>query len=246
MIKYNELYFRYRKKNPQILIGITFNINQGDVHGVLGHNGAGKTTLLRLTSGIIYPTKGEILIDNKVPEQFKRYMAYMPESNGIYDKLTALQNLKFRASLSNTNKKEINQKSEEFLVLLGLIDRRNDLVGIWSNGMKKRLALACALVGSPKLLLLDEPTNGIDPESLEVLISIIKHTQRLGATMMISSHNLDFINEIGNSISIIEKGTLVYNDQIDTNKCKVKDIYFNQLNKFRKDNKDERNNSNCV
>ena len=223
MIKYNNMSYSYTKSKI-VLNNIDFTINKGDIHGLLGHNGAGKSTLFKLTLGLLKPISGEIILNlgNK-----KTNISYMPEVGGIYEKLTARQNLEFRARSCHTPKEKMQVMIENILNKLKLINRADEPVSLWSNGMKKRLSLACAIISNPDIILLDEPTNGIDPESLLILIDVLKEINKNGSTIVIISHNLDFIQKITSKISILQHGKLIYHG--NTNDCSVEDIYIKKI-----------------
>lgn len=232
MIEFRDVSFQYSKKRL-VIENLNLSIPTDEVHGLLGHNGAGKTTLFRLILGIINPISGFVRIDNELPQRYKVHMSYMPETNGIYEKLTVAQNIEFRARAAKMKQGDIIGRTNELLTALFLEERKNDLAGTLSNGLKKRLGLACAVVYHPKLLLLDEPTNGIDPESMEVLLLILQQIKKTGTGLLVSSHNLDFVEELADSVSIIENGQLVFSNNLDNTYESVKNLYFSELKKYR-------------
>lgn len=222
MIICKDINFSYKKKN-NVINDLSFDIKRGQAYGILGHNGAGKSTIFKLVLGILKPTNGTITLKS---EEIECSMSYMPENGGIYEKLTAIQNLKFRARISKLSEYEIENKIEELLKKLKLINRANEPVSGWSNGMKKRLSLACALISEPSILFLDEPTNGIDPESLMIVIDVLKKLNKDGTTLLIISHNLDFVKKVTDKILIMQSGRLIYEGA--TSKCDLEELYINK------------------
>lgn len=164
-------------KNKEIVKGITFSINEGEVLGFLGPNGAGKSTTLRMIVGLSSPTSGKILIDGySITKDYVKAMSKVGciiEGPDMYNYLSGLENLKMLASM---NKNVTNEDITRVIELVGMQNRINDKVSTYSLGMKQRLGLAQALIHNPKLLILDEPTNGLDPSgimSLDILLKIL-------------------------------------------------------------------------
>jgi len=228
MIKSDKLNF-YFKKNKLILDNLDFKVCKEEVHSLLGHNGAGKTTLLKLIIGLLKPTEGKITIEDQEAYKYKSIIGYLPETNGIYHRLTAYQNMEFVGKINKIHKDDLKLKIERLLKLFNLLDKKEDYVSTFSNGMKKRLALACVLIGDPQIILLDEPTNAIDPESLEILIRTIKQLNEKGKTIICVSHNLDFVNRISTNVSILENGRLIFTSEVSSLEGDLKDIYLNKL-----------------
>lgn len=208
MITYNNLSFKYNKTRT-VFNKFNLTIPKGEIYGLLGHNGAGKSTLFKLTLNLLKPDDGNILLNNDLK------ISYMPEKGGIYTKLNAFENLWFRARASKLNKNEIRRKSEKILTDLKLINRAMEPVCNWSNGMQKRLALACSIISNPDVILLDEPTNGIDPVSLNIVSELLLKLNSQGVSIIIASHDLNFIKKLASSVVIIQEGTLIYEEKID-------------------------------
>lgn len=217
MITYKNVSFYYSKNN-YVINNLNLYVKKGNIHGIIGHNGAGKTTLFRLTLGLLKPQKGKIMLKTND-------ISYMPPDNGLYQKLTAFQNIEFRARIFKISPKIFKPEANSLLKQLHILKRSNELVLKWSTGMKKRLALACTLIANPKILVLDEPTNGIDPESLNIVVNMLKRINEKGVTILLSSQDLNFISKVCNYISIIQNGNLVYENSIDTNK-NIEDTYL--------------------
>jgi len=212
MLCFEHVTFCY-KAQIKVVDDVSIQVNKGQILGLLGHNGAGKTTTLRLILGLLRPQSGNIKVggfDLRNATVPRTLMAYMPETNGIYERLTGFQNLEFRARATGMEINQIKTKSEMWLDRLGILDRGNEKAGTWSKGLKQRLSLACALICQPSLLLLDEPTNGLDPESLSVVLDILQDVRERGTTIIMSSHDLNSVITICSHISILQKGQAIY------------------------------------
>jgi len=211
--------FSYSKK-MQVLQQINLTINRGEIIGILGHNGAGKTTLLRLLGKLINPAKGKISWAMAETEK----LAYLPEGLGLYPKISGYDNLKLRILLNNKNADADTINS--ILDNIGLKERAQEPIGNWSTGMKRRLALACALVETPNLLLLDEPFSGIDPLSQKTMVKKVNETIHELKSIVFSSHDLHLVKELCTRIIIIDNGQIVFStnnhDQIQA----IESVYF--------------------
>jgi ABC-2 type transport system ATP-binding protein len=193
----------------QILKGVSFVVEQGDIFGYLGPNGAGKTTTIRILLGLLKPTSGGayILGESISRDEVRRKVGFVLESDGLYENKTAEENLGYYARLYGVS--EPDRKIDGFLDLVGLQDRAKDQVGTYSRGMKQRLALARAMVHDPALLILDEPTAGVDPSGqIEVREVVLNMAHKQGKTIFLSSHNLDEVQRICNRIALISRGEI--------------------------------------
>jgi len=226
-IELKSINFAYNKNN-YVLNNLNLVIDDGKIHGLLGHNGAGKTTVIRIIVGLLEPINGTISLFKDSNNKFaKDFISYMPESIGIYEKLNSIQNLEFRGKAEGLTKKETEVRTRELLTRLGLERKKKELAGYLSHGLRKRLSLACALIKKPKLLLLDEPTNGIDPVSLKIIINLLKALNEEGTTILISSHDLATISKLCSSFTIIQEGKDVYNQiSSEINLRFLESIYF--------------------
>lgn len=193
----------------QILNGVSFAVEQGDIFGYLGPNGAGKTTTIRILLGLLCPTSGSarILGEDVSRDEARRRVGFVLESDGLYENKTAEENLAYYARLYRVS--ESARKIDSVLDLVGLRERARDKVGTYSKGMRQRLALARAMVHDPPLLILDEPTAGVDPsgqiEVREVLLAMARKEEK---TIFFSSHNLDEVQRICNRIALISRGEI--------------------------------------
>ncbi len=185
--------------------GLTLNVGEGEVFGFLGPNGAGKTTTVRMLTCLIAPSSGEatvnglrVGIDDRI---IRRQVGLLTEVPGLYESLSAYQNLRFYADLYQVTDHE--RQIERYLRMLDLWDRRNDTVARFSKGMKQKLAIARALVHEPRVLFLDEPTAGLDPEAALVVRDFISELRRERRTIFLCTHNLDEAERLCDRIAVI-------------------------------------------
>ncbi|MBM3705971.1 MAG: ABC transporter ATP-binding protein [Actinobacteria bacterium] len=203
-----------------VVNNLNLKINRGEIFGLLGPNGAGKSTIILMMLGLTEPTSGSIRVadynSTKEPIKVKRITGYLPEKLGFYEDLTTRQNLKYTAELNSIPSKNIEAKIQEVLEIVGLEKNKNQLVGTFSKGMKKRLGIADVLIKDPQLAILDEPTEGLDIKiANQVLTNIQLLNKDKNITFMISSHQLNLIQRICSRIGIMSKGKLIGEGRID-------------------------------
>ncbi|CAH1221869.1 Linearmycin resistance ATP-binding protein LnrL [Paenibacillus plantiphilus] len=198
-------------KGRDILQDVSFSVGKGEVVGLLGPNGAGKTTMIRLLNGVISADTGTIRVNGLDPltdgDNIRRNVGVVTESAGLYPEMNGRENLLFFAKLYNcVDKKRIDW----LLELLGLSKHGDKPVGTYSTGMKKRLAIAKAVLHEPALLFLDEPTNGLDPDGiLDVIGYLRKLNYEQGTTILICSHILYQLEEVCSSYLFLERGRII-------------------------------------
>jgi ABC-2 type transport system ATP-binding protein len=197
--------------------GISFEVGEGELFGLLGPNGSGKTTTIRMLVGLSRPTAGRAKIlgfdlSSGITEA-KRGIGVVPDSSNLYDELSARENLLFMAKLYGVPKDVREQKAEELLKLFGLYERRDDRFGTFSRGMKRSLTIAAALVHDPKVLFLDEPTVGLDVVAARSLRKLISDLHGKGLTIVLTTHYLEEADLLCDRIAILVKGNVV---EIDT------------------------------
>jgi len=188
---------------------ISFNINESEIFGFLGPNGAGKTTTIRMLSTLISQTSGKITIDNRSPESDGEYIrsiiGLLTESPGMYEKISAYDNLEYYSSFYNIPGTKRKDNIERYLKMFDLWDRKDDLVGTYSKGMKQKLALSRALIHEPKILFLDEPTAGLDPESAHMVRNFIEILKKEKTTVFLCTHNLEEASNLSDRVCIIKR-----------------------------------------
>jgi ABC-2 type transport system ATP-binding protein len=187
-------------------------VPEGAVYGFLGPNGAGKSTTLKMILGLARPTAGSIRVFGKEVNPRNRIailkdVGSLIESPSYYGHLTGAENLHIFQTLRGAPEKDV----QRVLSIVRLQDQKGKTVNQYSLGMKQRLGLACALLGSPRLLILDEPTNGLDPAGIQEMRElIVSLPQQYGMTVLVSSHLLSEIDQIATTLGIISKGELVF------------------------------------
>ena len=195
--------------NQEILKGISFNVEMGDIFGYLGPNGAGKTTTIRILLGLFQADSGKLEIlgqDIKLSET-RNKIGFVLDADGLYDNMTAEENMEYYARIYGLFK--ANKRIRELLDMVDLRNRAKDRVNTYSKGMRQRLALARAMVHDPEILVLDEPTSGVDPSGqIEIRQIMIDMAHKKNKTIFLSSHNLDEVQRICNRIALIDRGEI--------------------------------------
>lgn len=207
--KLNKVY-----KKQHVNKNISLLVPENSIYGLLGPNGAGKSTLLKMLTGMINPTSGEILYNEKPwSRNILLEIGALIEQPPIYENLTARENLKVRTLLYNLPESRI----DEVLEIVQLTNTGNKKSGKFSMGMKQRLGIAIALLNNPKLLILDEPTNGLDPIGIGELRELIKSFPQKGITVILASHILSEVEQVAEHIGIMANGELLYQEKIQAN-----------------------------
>ncbi|WP_084781908.1 ABC transporter ATP-binding protein [Bacillus niameyensis] len=209
-----------RIRGKYLIKDVSFQVEKGVICGLLGPNGAGKTTFIRMLTGLIRPTKGDLLIQNQsvvtAREPALKNVGAIVESPIFFPYMTGRDNLRNLARLHGLSKTEISKKVKEVLEIVGLETRADEKVRTYSLGMKQRLGIAQSLLGDPELLILDEPANGLDPMGMRELRELILTLKnQYGKTILISSHLLDELQKICDQILIIREGELVWKGKLD-------------------------------
>jgi ABC-2 type transport system ATP-binding protein len=185
----------------------------GDIFGYIGPNGAGKTTTIRILAALLLPTGGAAEVAGvdvlRRPKTVKALVGYMPDAFGVYDNMTLLEYLDFFAAAFRIRRPRRRRVIDDVLALTDLGAKRDDQVSAFSRGMKQRACLAKTLLHDPEVLILDEPASGLDPRARIELRELLKELQRMGKTILVSSHILTELSTVCNTVGIIEKGRLV-------------------------------------
>ncbi|MCK4449850.1 MAG: ABC transporter ATP-binding protein, partial [Anaerolineae bacterium] len=195
--------------------GINFAVEQGEIFGFLGPNGAGKTTTIKMLTGQLRPTSGEaqVMGCDVVTERqrLKPQIGVVFDSQNIYERLSARDNLRFYARLYRIKKARV----EQVLAQVGLTDRARDKVKTYSNGMKQRLVIARALLHKPKVLFLDEPTRGLDPNVARDVRAIVTELANQGMTVFLTTHYMEEADQLSDRVAIIDQGRIVALDTLE-------------------------------
>lgn len=205
--------------------GVSFDLRQGEIFGLLGLNGAGKTTLISMLAGLRQPSGGDALLLGhsicKESQAMRHRIGVAPQEDALYPMLTAAENLRFFGRLYDVSGAQLEDRVAQLLQFVGLKDRANDLAGYYSGGMKRRLNLAAALVHDPELILLDEPTSGVDPESREEILSLVRSLRNEGKSIIYTTHYMEEAQDLCDELSILEKGKIIAMGTLDAMLRKV-------------------------
>lgn len=215
ILEIKNLQKSYNKK--KVLDIDSLAIEEGAIYGLIGKNGAGKSTLMKLILGLVRKDGGEIRVfgqevSSKNQKDLNKNLGALIESPSFYDHLSGYENLEIICELKGIDKGEISKT----LDLVGLNNVGKKKARDYSLGMKQRLGIAIALIGSPKLLILDEPINGLDPQGIEEMRNLFKNiVKNTSTSILISSHILDEIEKISTHIGILKEGKLTYNGSLE-------------------------------
>jgi ABC-2 type transport system ATP-binding protein len=200
------------------LNSLDLTINKGDLFGFIGSNGAGKTTTLRILATFLAPSAGtaKVLGRDVVREAdaVRHVIGYMPDFFGVYKDMEVTEYLDFFGACYKIPTAQREKTVNDVLELVGLSEKRGAIIGALSRGMQQRLGLARVLIHDPQVLLLDEPASGLDPRARIEMMAILEELQRLGKTIIISSHILSELQNLCNRVAIIEKGKLIYSGPV--------------------------------
>ncbi|MCB6202807.1 ABC transporter ATP-binding protein [Extibacter muris] len=205
ILRTNHVTKRYGSR--PVVSDLSMTIHKGDIYGFIGKNGAGKTTLIRMITGLAAPSDGNMLLFGK-PDllEGRRKIGTVIESPAFYPGMTARENLIAQCRLQGEDSAQV----DEILALVGLDDTGKKKARNFSLGMRQRLAIGIALIGTPELLILDEPTNGLDPEGIkEIRELILKLNKEKDITVLISSHILGELSKFATRYGIIHQGRLI-------------------------------------
>jgi ABC-2 type transport system ATP-binding protein len=188
-------------------------VQRGEFYGFLGPNGAGKSTTIKMLTGLLRPTSGHVVVGGvdvwRDPLQARALMGVLPEYLNLYERLTGREFLTFAGHMYGVASADIQRRSEQLLQVLTLADDADKLVVDYSVGMRKKIALAAAIMHRPQVLFLDEPFEGIDPVSSRVIRDILHDLTQRGTTVFFSSHIMEVVERLSTRVGIINQGILV-------------------------------------
>src|SRR5512136_3121204 len=194
------------------LDNVSFEFEDGEIFGIIGHNGAGKTTLLKIISGLITPTSGSLYINDidvvKHPLSLKENLGYLPEESRLYETMTAEDYLAFFGEIYGLSAQEIRLRSTQLFAALSL-EPDGKKIGEFSKGMKRKAAIARSLIHNPKFLVYDEATSGLDPRKSRFIADYLRTPKKKGKTIVLSAHNLYQVEAICDKVMILKRGTMV-------------------------------------
>jgi ABC-2 type transport system ATP-binding protein len=191
---------------------VSFEFDDGEIFGIIGHNGAGKTTLLKIISGLIAPTAGELFINDidvvKDPLALKENLGYLPEESRLYETMTAENYLAFFGEIYGLSPQEIRVRSDQLFAALSL-EPNGKKLGEFSKGMKRKTAIARSLIHNPGFLVYDEATSGLDPMTSRFIADYLRRLRHDGKTIVLSAHNLYQVEAICDKVMILRRGKVV-------------------------------------
>jgi len=222
--------------NIQALSGVDLRVKRGKFLTVFGPNGAGKTTLIKLLSTLTKPTSGKLIIANhdvkKDSDKVRCLIGVISHDPYLYGNLSALENIRFFASLYGVSQAE--EKAREAIKQVGLESRMHDLVRTFSRGMQQRLAVARAVIHEPRILLLDEPYTGLDQHGGRIFGDLLKWLKSQDRTIIMTTHDLPEGLEISDRVAILDRGRIVYESEIGgVEITRFKEIYFDKVSDSR-------------
>lgn len=191
---------------------VSFDLDHGQIFGIIGHNGAGKTTLLKILAGLVKPTSGELVVDGvdmlHTPEGMKHLIGYLPEESRLYETMKVDEYLEFFGEIYRMDRISIRNRTRELLEWLAL-EPNGKKMGEFSKGMKRKAAIARSLIHDPSLLIYDEATSGLDPMTSRHIVDFLRELRDRGKTIVLSAHNLYQVEAICDRILILRRGERV-------------------------------------
>jgi ABC-2 type transport system ATP-binding protein len=192
--------------------GLSFHVRPGEVFGLLGPNGAGKTTTVRMLTGLLRPSEGEATVwghrVDRDGEALRKVVGLLTEQPGLYDRLTARENLRFFMKLHELDEAKAWPRAQDYLRRFGLGGRDAEPVGAFSKGMRQKLAIVRTLVHDPQVIFLDEPTSGLDPESARTVRDAVAELASEGRTIVLCSHNLSEVERLCERVGVVKRRLL--------------------------------------
>ncbi len=196
----------------KVLSWLDIRVGDGEIVALMGPNGAGKTTLLRILATLLEPSSGQVIIGGgdarEDPIRTRRLVGVVGHSTYTYDDLTALENLRFFWSMNSMPRRDFQRAGIEMLRRVGLSHRMNDRASVFSRGMRQRLAIARALIHSPKVLLLDEPFSSLDQKGVDILTQILMEERSRGCSVLIVTHDVQRIAALADRADILQGGRI--------------------------------------
>lgn len=193
--------------------GLSLQVEEGQLFGLLGPNGSGKTTILKVLCGLLEPTAGSAYVGGydvqKSNGKVKELIGVCPQETAVYASLTGRENVELFGSLHGMPQQELKKSTDDLLERLGLQNDAKRRVGTYSEGMKRRISLAMAIVHSPEIAFLDEPSVGMDPQTRRVVWEFIRQLKRQGKTVILTTHYMEEAEELCDTVGIIDHGKLI-------------------------------------
>lgn len=226
LIQIKDLHKEYKSQNNIVtaLSGINIDINKGQIFGIIGMSGAGKSTLVRCINFLERPSRGTVIINNKDLSilddkdlrKVRQGIGMIFQQFNLLMQRNVIDNVCFPLEITGVSKKQARERAEELLKIVGLSEKTNSYPSQLSGGQKQRVAIARALATNPEILLCDEATSALDPTTTRSILELLKHINKnLGITIVIITHEMSVVQEICDSVAIIEEGKLVEIGQVE-------------------------------
>lgn len=193
----------------EVLHGISFSVESGTALGLLGRNGAGKTTTIRILMDVFKSNEGSILLDGKTFRPKEHRIGYLPEERGLYPKKTVMEQLVYLGMLRGLSAKEAKNSAEKWLARMDVTEYANRKLETLSKGNQQKVQLAQTLLGDPEMVILDEPFSGLDPVNSQILKDVIREQIEAGKLVIFSSHQMSYVEEFCEEITILNHGEIV-------------------------------------
>lgn len=215
-VEVKNLSHSYKGADTELMQQLNLEVREGVSFGLFGPNGAGKTTLMSLMTGVIQVQEGSVkLMGHDIgtnPKEVRYQFGFVPQSLALYEELTPIQNLEYFGAMLGLARKQLHERADELLSVLGLTHVAKKPVKQFSGGMKRRVNLAVGVIHRPKLLFLDEPTVGVDVQTRHAIISYLKELNAEGTTLFYTSHHLGEAQELCNEVALMDSGKILVKD----------------------------------
>jgi ABC-2 type transport system ATP-binding protein len=201
------------------LDGLSMDLRQGSILGLVGPNGAGKTTLISILAGLLDSDSGEVRISGNALARsdyaHRRQIGYVLDKPFFFEKLTPQEYLHFVAAMFGLEEEERERRTRDLIELFELDGKREAFAEALSKGMRQKLSLAAAIIHRPEILVLDEPLDGVDPESVDVMIQALREMNKRGVSVLLASHDLEMVGTLCDECAIIVQGKIVFQSSMD-------------------------------
>lgn len=216
------------------LSGVSFDVHEGEILGLLGENGAGKSTLLRIISTMLHPTSGTAVVNGydiiKNPKEVRKTVGILFGSEvGLYERLTARENIEYFAQLNGMNKNDSDKRINYLIERFSFADYADKQVGTFSKGMKQKVAIARSIVHDPSVMLFDEPESGLDFKAAKIVFDFMETCKSEGKSIIFSSHSMESIKNYSDNMVVLHKGKVVKSFDVKEHREKYTDREINDI-----------------
>lgn len=216
------------------LSGVSFDVHEGEILGLLGENGAGKSTLLRIISTMLHPTSGTAVVNGydiiKNPKEVRKTVGILFGSEvGLYERLTARENIEYFAQLNGMNKNDSDKRINYLIERFSFADYADKQVGTFSKGMKQKVAIARSIVHDPSVMLFDEPESGLDFKAAKIVFDFMETCKSEGKSIIFSSHSMESIKNYSDNMVVLHKGKVVKSFDVKEYREKYTDREINDI-----------------